>query len=1125
MNCPQCQHPNRSDARFCLQCGAAFAVRCPQCATELPGGARFCDRCGAACGGAPVDTVSVAAAVRTASRPAMSSRLAERIRGSRSSMEGERKQVTVLFADVKGSMEMAEQLDPEAWGAIMERFFGILSDGVERFEGFVDKFTGDGIMALFGAPIAHENHAHRACYAALHLRDATRRYADELRRTEGLSLSVRIGLNSGDVVVGSVGDDLRMDYTAQGHTVGLAQRMEQRAAADSVYLTEHTAALVRGYFDLRDLGAFDLKGASAPVVAHELLGLGALRSRLDRSRERGFSRFVGRAGEMAVLDAALGHAVEGRGGAVGVVADAGVGKSRLCTEFLEGCRARGVAVFEAHCVSHGQAVPLLPILELMRGYFGINARDSDQQAREKIAGRLVLLDRELESFLPVAFDFLGVPDPARPAPALEPAQRQRQIFAFTRLLVQSRSEREPGVIFVDDAHWIDPASDAFVAQVADIVAGTRTVLLLNFRPGYAAEWMGRPFYQQVALQPLGDEALDELLAELLGADPSLVDLTRQVRERSGGNPFFIEEIVQALVESGQLEGSRGARRLARPLARLDLPPTVHGILAARIDRLAAREKSLLQTAAVIGRRFSASLLLRVSGLAEQEFEAAVAVLRNTDFLQEESIYPEVEYAFRHPLSHEVAERSQLGSHRRRVHRAVAGILEEVHADRPGEHAPLLAHHWDLGEEAAPAMRWHQRAAEWIAGSNAPAARRHWERVRDLAGQSQDPALSLSLGLQSRIMILEYGWRLGLAPEEAREMVREGEEWARRHGDPRSLAALCNAFSMPCLFSLGDTGRTRELLDEGLPLAEQAGDGALACAIELRMFFLENAIGDVPGMQRAMDAVLRHEARHLQEASALVGYDVPATVAGYRGFPDMAAGRLDRALEHFRRGFELAEAAEAVEVKSWLFSMEGTVHLLRGDSARAVQCGREMLEIADRIENPLSQAMARRDLGNSLLLQGDAAAAEALLEESAARLKHMHAGLETETLGNLAVAQCAAGKAAQARETAQRALDLATERGFRRGAVSARRALAAALLAQGDGASLTEAGRQVDRAESEATEIGNRAILPELDEIRGRIARRGGDEAAARAAFARALDSLRGMGATARIERLERELAA
>ena len=549
-------------------------------------------------------------------------------------------------------------------------------------------------MALFGAPIAHEDHAQRACYAALHLQQELRRYTEELKRTHSLSFAVRMGINSGEVVVGTIGDDLRMDYTAQGHTVGLAQRMEQLAGADRVYLTDHTARLVAGYFRLRDLGEFAVKGMSAPLRVHELEAVGALRTRLEAARARGFSKFVGREREMTTLENTLAAAIGGHGQVVGVVAEPGVGKSRLCLEFVQRCRARGLAVYEAHCPSHGKLVPLLPVLEMVRDYFGITHKDGDQLAREKIAGRMLLLDRDLEPFLPLAFDFLGVPDPQRPAPAMDPAIRQRQLFAFTRRLVQARSAREPALLFFDDTHWIDEGSDAFVAQVADIVPGTRTMLLLNFRPEYRAEWMAGPSYQQLPLHPLGAGAIDQLLVALLGADPSLAGLPALLRQRTGGNPFFIEEIIQSLVESGSLVGQRGGYRLAAPVDRLDIPPTVHGILAARIDRLPEREKSVLQTAAAIGLKFSEPLLRRVCDLSQDDFEAAVAALRRAELVHEESLYPDVEYAFRHPLTHEVAERSQLAAQRRRVHAAVARALEELHADKPEEHAALFAHHWD-----------------------------------------------------------------------------------------------------------------------------------------------------------------------------------------------------------------------------------------------------------------------------------------------------------------------------------------------------------------------------------------------------------------------------------------------
>jgi class 3 adenylate cyclase len=362
-------------------------------------------------------------------------------------------------------MDLSEQVDQEEWHKILDRFFAILSEGVHRFEGTVNQCTGDGIMALFGAPIAHEDHAERAGYAALHLRDQLCPYADELRITRGLNFSVRMGINSGEVVVGKIGEDLRMDYTAQGHTVGLAQRMEALAEAGRIYLTEHTAKHVAGYFALRDLGPSSIKGVSEPLHVFELQGIGALRTRLDVSRARGFSRFVGRQEEMATLEAALARTLAGQGQVVGVVAVAGTGKSRLCAEFTAHCRARGIQTAEAHCPTIGKSVPFLPLLELLRNLFGIAGNDGAYESRRKIAGTLTLSDRDFHETVPLVFDFLGVRDPDDVVPSIDPAARKAKLLAFVRHLVQARSAHEPLLIFVNDAHWIDSGSDEFLAQM------------------------------------------------------------------------------------------------------------------------------------------------------------------------------------------------------------------------------------------------------------------------------------------------------------------------------------------------------------------------------------------------------------------------------------------------------------------------------------------------------------------------------------------------------------------------------------------------------------------------------------------------------------------------------------
>src|SRR4051812_837338 len=696
MDCRACGHPNPEDAHFCGNCATALAdtAPCPHCGASNPEGQRFCNACGHELIGA------------ARPRPQVPDHLAARIRAGRDAVEGEHKHVTVLFADVMGSMDLAESQDPEAWRRIMDRFFAILCEGVHRFEGTVDKFTGDGIMALFGAPIAHEDHAQRACYAALHLRDELAAYAAQLRREQGLNFSVRIGVNSGEVVVGAIGEDLGMTYTAIGHTVGLAQRMEQLAEPGTAYLTEHTAALVEGYLELSDLGEFQVKGASRPLRVHQLIGVGAARGRLDVSRARGFSKFVGREDELRVLEDALKQAHSGQPQVIGIVGEAGVGKSRLCDMFARRCRARGIPVYQTTGLAHAKSIPLMPVLHIMRSYFDVTDLDSDQTARERIAGKLLLLDESFAEDLSLLFDFLAVPDPERPSPRMDPEARQRRLLDLTKRLVHAQSAREPGVTVFEDLHWFDPASEVFVANHVEAAPGARGLAILNFRPDYHAAWMSKSYYRQIALAPLGPEAIEQLLDDLLGHDPSLTGLADFVRERTAGNPFFTEEVVYSLAEAGNLEGERGSYRLARPVDESAVPASVQAVLSACIDRLDEREKSVLQAGAVIGKEFSGSVLAQVAELEPDPLDEALRQLVASEFVFEQELYPEAIYAFRHPLTQEVAYRSQLGERRAVVHAAVARAIEAEQPERLDERAALLAQHWESSGQALEAARWH-----------------------------------------------------------------------------------------------------------------------------------------------------------------------------------------------------------------------------------------------------------------------------------------------------------------------------------------------------------------------------------------------------------------------------------
>ncbi|MGH7894157.1 MAG: AAA family ATPase [Candidatus Binatia bacterium] len=704
MECPRCRHENRATASFCGECGAAFGDDdpCPRCATVNPSGHRFCDGCGERLVVRGTHPSPGAVRIPTPTH------LVEKILRARG-LEGERKLVTVLFADVVHSMQLAEGVDPEEWHRVLDRFFHILAAGIHRFEGTINQFTGDGIMALFGAPIAHEDHARRGCHAALDLLGALGEYASVLA-ARGLPFAVRMGLNSGEVVLGRIGDDLRMEYTALGHTVGLAARMEQMAAPGTVYLTEHTARLVEGFFTLRSHGTPAMKGVSAPIGVYELVGPGTLRTRLDASRQRGFSRLVGREAELARLWRILEQAIAANGQVVGVVGDAGVGKSRVCLEFVERCRAQGIAVHEAHCPSHGEAVPLLPIRELVRSCFGLGPDDSEADVQAKVRRRLAALDEEPTGALPLVFDLLGLPGEG-PSPRLGDGEsRQARLVALVGRLVRKLSATEPLVLLVDDAHWIDPASEECLREVADVVRGTRTLVVANFRPEYGASWMEGAHCHRVALTPLTHEASQALLADLLGAEASVGELFEVIGERTGGNPFFIEEVVQALAAAGSLAGRPGSYRLAAPVETLTIPATVHSLLAARIDRLGEDVKRVLQIASVIGKQFDKLLLREVAAYDDRALGVALGVLQEAEFVHEVQGHAGARYAFRHPLTQEVAYHSQLGDRRARLHAAVATALERIMADRLGEHAALIAHHWDAAGMRYEAVRWQRRAA-------------------------------------------------------------------------------------------------------------------------------------------------------------------------------------------------------------------------------------------------------------------------------------------------------------------------------------------------------------------------------------------------------------------------------
>jgi len=701
MTCPRCQQDNPPHARFCLACGTRLTPVCGACGAEVPAGARFCIRCGQ-----PVAPLAAPAPTPEAYTPR---HLAEKILTGRAALEGERKQVTVLFADLKGSMELLADRDPEEARRLLDPVLERMMEAVHRYEGTVNQVMGDGIMALFGAPLAHEDHAVRACYAALQMQTRVRQYAEEVHRSQGVPIQIRVGLNSGEVVVRSIGSDLRMDYTAVGQTTHVAARLEQMAMPGSVLMAPPTLAQAEGYVVTRPLGPRPVKGLGAPIEVHELVGAAGARSRLEAASARGLARFVGRAGELDQLAQALTQARAGRGQVVAVVGEPGVGKSRLFRELVQSRRTEGWRVVESGSVSYGATTSYLPVVELLRASFEIGARDEPRAVRQKVTDTLLGLDRRLESALPALLWLLDVPVDDPGWERLDPGQRRLQTLDGVKRLLLRLSQATPLIVVVEDLHWIDAETQALLDGLVESLGAARLALLVNYRPEYRHGWGGRASYRQLRIDPLPPEDNDRLLEALLGGAPGLSPLKRLLAARTDGNPFFLEESVRTLVDARLLVGERGAYRLEGPVEAIQVPATVQAVLAARIDRLPPEDKRLLQSAAVVGPEVPFSLLHALGEPPEDRLRQGLGRLVQAEFVYETQLFPELTYTFTHALTHEVAYQSLLHATRQQHHERIAEVIERQFPAIVETQPERLARHFSEAGRGERALGYWWRA--------------------------------------------------------------------------------------------------------------------------------------------------------------------------------------------------------------------------------------------------------------------------------------------------------------------------------------------------------------------------------------------------------------------------------
>jgi class 3 adenylate cyclase/tetratricopeptide (TPR) repeat protein len=998
--------------------------------------------------------------------------LVEKILTSRSALEGERKQVTVLFADLRGSMELLADRDPEEARQLLDPVLERMMAAVHRYEGTVNQVMGDGIMALFGAPIAHEDHAVRACYAALAMQEAIGRYSEEVRRGHGIEVQIRVGLHSGEVVVRAIGNDLHMDYSAIGQTTHLAARMEQLAPPGTIRLTAETLRLAEGWVHVTPLGPVPIKGLPDPVEVCELVGAGPARTRLQAFAARGLTPFVGRQAELAALHQALAQAEAGHGQVVAVIGEPGVGKTRLFHEFTHTSHTHGWLRLESSSASYGKVTPYLPIIDLLKAYFQIEDRDDGRRVREKLTGRLLTLDPLLGPTVPAFLSLLEVPVEDSYWQALEPPQRRQRTLDALKHALLRESQVQPLLLVFENLHWIDAETQAFLDGLVESLPAARMLLLVNYRPEYHHSWRNKTYYTQLRLDPLAPASAEALLESLLGDKAGLASLKARVIELTQGNPFFLEESVRTLIETGILVGEPRAYRLARALPSLQVPATVQAVLAARIDRLPPGEKALLQTAAVIGHEVPLALLQAVAEAPEEPLRLGLTHLQVAEFLYETRLFPEIEYTFKHALTQQVAYETLLQERRRALHARIVEALEALAGERVAEQVERLAHHalrgevWDkvlaygrqAGEKAL-ARSAHREAVEYF--EQALSALPHLPDTHETREQGIDLRLALRTALRP---FGEFGRILAA--------LREAEALAEALDDPHRLGQVCRFLSAH--FSLlGEYDQAITAAQRVLAITAASGDvvlhalanrylgeayqaqgdyrAAIACfrktEVSLEGAWRQERFGQVflPAVtSRAYLAACHAELGMFAEGMALgdeglriaevVAQPASLMVASWGiGLLSLRQGDLPRALPRLERAIGLCQDADLPVYFPAMAEALGAAYILTGRVADAVRLLTQAMELTIGMETARFQALCRLPLSEAHMLAGrleDAhALAEGALAHARAHQERGHQAYALRLLGEIAVRR-EPQESKQAETHYRQALDLAEELGVR-----------------------------------------------------------------------------------------------
>jgi class 3 adenylate cyclase/tetratricopeptide (TPR) repeat protein len=784
MECPKCQFENRGGAKFCKKCGNRLELVCPSCGHTYEPDSVFCDECGYSLAGnkkaPPIDY--------NQPQSYTPKHLADKILTNRKTIEGERKLVTVLFADAVNYTAMSEKLDPEEVHQIMDRCLRVLIEQVHHYEGTINQFTGDGIMALFGAPIAHEDHAQRACHAGLAIQEALVGYTEKLKNSHGIDFNPRIGLNSGLVIVGAIGDDLQMDYTAIGDTVNLASRMESMATPGGVLVSENTHRLVRDFFEFKSLGKIEVKGKKEPQEAFGLIKAGEVETRIGASVAKGLTRFVGRKNSMSALLNASDKVKSGSGQVIGLVGEAGVGKSRLLLEMRNLLLQDEYSYIEGRCLQYGGSMAYLPALDILRSYFDIKEGDREFLIKKKMNEKIFSLDENLKRVIPPFQSLLSLKVDDEDFAELEPKQKRERTFETLRDMLVRGSQERPLILAIEDIHWIDKTSEEFIDYMIGWLTNTPILLILLYRPEYTHSWGSKSFYTKIGLDQLGTASSSELVKAMLEEGEVAPELRQLILNRSAGNPLFMEEFTHSLLDNGSIQRKDEQYVLSRKVSNIQVPDTIQGIIAARMDRLEDNLKRTMQVASVIGRDFAFRILQAITEMREG-LKSSLLNLQGLEFIYEKRLFPELEYIFKHALTQEVAYNSLLLKRRKEIHAKIGGAIEALYPERLEEFYEMLAYHYSKGEDLKKAADYLKLSGIKTAGKYSPVEAFHYyQEALKVLKQMHESVDNKKARIE--IIHLMYGPMMFLGqPEGSMEILQEGAKLSSEVGDKRSLATF------------------------------------------------------------------------------------------------------------------------------------------------------------------------------------------------------------------------------------------------------------------------------------------------------------------------------------------------